>query len=584
MKPAGIRVSTFPRVVALLRPHGVRLLGAGAAMIGVATFTVLLAALIRPLFDDFLVPGAAPRSAWRLPLMLVILALGKGVCSYLAATAMGRVGQEVVATLRADVHAAVLAWPLGSHSAARGGDLLARVLADVDRLDTVVSEKLAALVREGLVALALAAYLLRLDPLLAAGSFLAAPFVAAALTAFGRRARTAGRRAQAELGTLASVFQEGVAGLRVVKAFQMEGSERSRFAGAVDRLRNANLGALRVAAASPPLMELLGGAAAAGVFLVGSSRIGEGRMTVGGFTSFLTTLLLLYTPVKKVSNANHFLQGSLAAAERIFEVLDAPREGAGGPYGERLGAPRVAIRLEGVWFRYAEDWVLRGVDLELPAGKVTALIGPSGGGKSTVATLLLRFAEPTRGRITWDGRDLREFNLATLRSRVALVPQEIVLFHETVASNIAAGRTDAARAAVVAAATAARAAGFVEALPGGYDTVLGERGETISQGQRQRLAIARALLRGAPLLILDEATSALDRGTEREVQEAIDGRPEGTTVLLIAHRLSAVEHADQVVVLDGGRVIEAGPRRELAGRPGVYNRMRRSFMQTGDGA
>jgi subfamily B ATP-binding cassette protein MsbA len=482
------------------------------------------------------------------------------------------------------VHAAVLAWPIGSHTAARGGDLLARVLADVDRLDTAVSEKLAGLVREGLVAIALAAYLVRLDPALAAGSFLAAPLVAAALTAFGRRARSAGRRAQAELGTLASVFQEGVTGVRVVKAFRMEGSERSRFAAAVGRLRAANLSALRVAAASPPLMEMLGGAAAAGVFLVGSSRIGDGRMTVGGFTSFLTTLLLLYTPVKKVSNANHFLQGSLAAAERIFEVLDAPREAVGEPEGEKLGAPRDAIRLEDVWFRYADDWVLRGVDLEIPAGKVTALIGPSGGGKSTVASLLLRFADPTRGRLTWDGRDLREIGLATLRDQVALVPQEIVLFHDTVARNVAGGREDVSRAALAAAVTAARAAEFVGALPQGYETVLGERGESISQGQRQRLAIARALVRGAPLLILDEATSALDRGTERGVQEAIDARPAGTTVLLIAHRLNAVEHADQIVVLDDGRVIEAGPRQDLARRPGAYARMRRSFLQLGDGA
>ena len=355
----------------------------------------------------------------------------------------------------------------------------------------------------------------------------------------------------------------------------MEGFEEGRLAGICRNLVRTNLRAIRTSALTPPLMELVGGVAAGVVFLYGSSRISAGEMTVGGFTSFLTTLLLMYTPVKKISNANSFLQQSLAAAERVFELLDIPSETASRAGDLRVGAPERGIRFEGVWFRYDEEWILRDVDLTLAAGKVMALVGVSGVGKSTLANLLLRFFEPQRGRILWDDVELRRTSLSSLREQIALVTQETILFHDTVERNIAYGREDVSPEEIERAARIANAYGFIQDLPQGFRTVIGERGERLSRGQRQRIAIARAVLKRAPVLILDEATSALDVETEEEVRVALDRLIERRTVLWIAHRLSTIRRADQIVVLQDGRVTETGRHRDLLAQSGTYARMHR---------
>ncbi|MGD8374560.1 MAG: ABC transporter ATP-binding protein [Acidobacteriota bacterium] len=567
-------MTTTRTFLALLRPYRGRLVLAGLCMAGVAVFTVELAALIRPLFDRFLVPAAVAERRWHLPLLLLAYYLGKGLCGYLGTVLTARVGQEVVAELRGRVQAAILTWPLGRFPEAHGGDLLSRALMDVDRLETAVSEKVGAVVREGLVLIGLAGWLVYLDPWLALGSALAAPLVVGALVGFGRRVRRYSRDAQRELGRLAAAFQEAVSGIRVVKAFGMERGEARRFRDVTRDLVRANLRAVRVGALTPPLMELLGGIAAAGVFLHGSTRIADGRMTIGGFTSFLTTLLLMYTPVKKISNANNYLQHSLAAAERVFEVLEVEPE----PLDRAGTAVRpltAGIRFEDVWFRYDGEWVLRGVDLELPRGRIVALVGASGAGKTTLANLLLRFHEPARGRILWDGSDLRSASLRSLREQVGLVTQETILFHDTVAGNIAYGCAEASREVIELAARLANADGFIRSLPGGYDATVGERGERLSLGQRQRIAIARALVKHAPVLILDEATSSLDVESEAEVAAALERLMEGRTVLLIAHRLSTVRRAHQILVLERGRITEAGDHETLLRRQGAYARMHR---------
>lgn len=568
-------MSPLRRVVLLLRPHRVALTGSVLCMAGVALFTVQLAALIRPLFDRVLIPLAGGEPALRFPLLLLLFYVGKGFCAYVSTVLNSRVGQEVVSALRCRVQAAVLRWPLASYAGRRTGDLLARALADVQQLETAVSEKLGSLAREGMVLVGLTSWLIYLDPGLALMSLLAAPVVVFSLSSFGRKVRRESRTAQARLGDLSARLQEEIAGIRVVKAFGMEDSEARRFAGVSRDLVAANLRAVRAAALAPPLMELVGGVAAAAVFWYGSGRVGGGVMTVGEFTSFLATLLLMYTPVKKMSNAHMVLQHALASAERVFEVLDRPQEAGLQEEGVLLAAPETGIRFENVWFRYQDEWVLRDVSFVLPAGKLVALVGVSGAGKSTLADLLLRFHQPQRGRITWDGVDLAQVSLRGLRAQISLVSQETVLFHDTVERNISYGRSDVTEAEVRAAAEDANADGFIRRLPKGYQEVVGERGERLSVGQRQRLAIARALVKRAPVLILDEATSSLDAETENQIQQALDRLIMRRTVLLIAHRLSTVRHADQILVLEDGGIIEKGDHHALLRNRGAYARMHR---------
>jgi len=571
-------MSTLRRVVQLLRPHRAALSASVLCMAGVALFTVQLAALIRPLFDRVLIPIDGREPALRFPLLLLLFYVGKGACAYVATVLTSRVGQEVISALRCRVQASVLRWPLASYAGRRTGDLLARALADVQQLETAVSEKLGSLAREGMVLLGLTGWLIYLDPALALASLLAAPVVVFSLSSFGRKVRRESRTAQARFGDLSARLQEEISGIRAVKAFGMEDSEAGRFAAVSRALVAANLRAVRAAALAPPLMELVGGCAAAAVFWYGSGRVGGGGMTVGGFTSFLATLLLMYTPVKKMSNAHMVLQHSLASAERVFQVLDQPQEPGLRQPGVLLAAPEEGIRFENVWFRYEETWVLRDVSFFLPAGKLVALVGASGVGKSTLADLLLRFHEPQRGRITWDGVDLAKASLPGLRAQISLVSQETILFHDSVERNISYGRADVTEAEIRSAAQDANADGFIRRLPKGYQEVVGERGQRLSVGQRQRLAIARALVKGAPVLILDEATSSLDGETESQIQQALDRLILRRTVLLIAHRLSTVRHADRILVLEDGGIIEAGDHHSLLMCQGAYARMHRVAM------
>lgn len=576
-------MSPLWRVVRLLRPHRAALSVSVLCMAGVALFTVQLVALIRPLFDRVLIPVEGRDPAVLFPLLLLLFYVGKGACAYGSSVLTSRVGQEVVSDLRCQVQGAVLRWPLASYTGRRTGDLLARVLADVQQLETAVSEKLGSLAREGMVLLGLTGWLIYLDPGLALTSLLAAPVVVFSLSSFGRKVRHESRIAQAKLGDLSARLQEEISGIRAVKAFGMEDSEAGRFAAVSRALVAANLRAVRAAALAPPLMELVGGFAAAAVFWYGSGRIGDGGMTVGGFTSFLATLLLMYTPVKKMSNAHMVLQHALASAERVFQVLDQTQEPGLRQPGVLLTAPEEGIRFENVWFRYEEEWVLRDVSFFLPAGKLVALVGASGAGKSTLADLLLRFHEPQRGRITWDGVDLARVSLPGLRAQISLVSQETILFHDSVERNISYGRSDVSEAEIRKAAQDANADGFIRRLPNGYQEVVGERGERLSAGQRQRLAIARALVKGAPVLILDEATSSLDGETESQIQQALDRLMLRRTVLLIAHRLSTVRRADQILVLEGGGIIETGDHHSLLQSQGAYARMHRvALSEPGD--
>jgi subfamily B ATP-binding cassette protein MsbA len=397
-----------------------------------------------------------------------------------------------------------------------------------------------------------------------------------------RRLRRYSRRGQESLGTLTALLQETIQGNRIVKAFGMEDYERRRFEAENHHLFGLYMKATRARATIQPIMEMLGAIGVAGVLWYGGYSVIHGLRSQGDFFGFLAALVLVYDPFKGLARANGQIQQGLASAERIFELLDEPTDVVERNAAVELPAFHDAIGFEGVTFRYppragddggAVEPALRDVDLVLRRGEVVALVGTSGGGKSTLADLIPRFYDPTAGRITFDGIDIREVTLASLRRQVGIVTQFTFLFNDTIRANVAYGSAEPSPEAVEAACRAAHAHEFITALPQGYETIVGELGVTLSGGQRQRIAIARALLKNAPILILDEATSALDSESERLVQDAIEKLMEGRTALVIAHRLATVRRADRIAVLADGRIVELGTHEELLERGDVYRRL-----------
>jgi subfamily B ATP-binding cassette protein MsbA len=436
-----------------------------------------------------------------------------------------------------------------------------------------VSETGADLARESLALLFFAALMFYYDPLLALFSLISAPIVIYPLVRLGQRVRRTSRRSQEALEMLSHISVEAFTGHRIVKAFGMERREAEKFARAGHYLYRTNMKVTAALSSLPPLMEILGGFAMAGALWYGSREIASGSLTLGEFLSFIAAMFLMYGPAKKLSRVNANLQQALSASERIFEMLDVHTEVREKPGASALAPFQRAIEFRDVAFGYEEGLgrILRGVSFTVHAGQMVAIVGRSGAGKTTLVNLLPRFYDVKGGAILIDGVDVRDVSLASLRRQIGFVTQETVLFDDTVAANIAYGTADAAPERIEAAARAAHAHDFITALPDGYNTIIGERGQRISGGQRQRLAIARAILKDAPILVLDEATSALDTEAELLVQEALANLMQNRTSIVIAHRLSTIRRADAIVVLERGRVAEIGRHDELVARPaGTY--------------
>jgi subfamily B ATP-binding cassette protein MsbA len=453
------------------------------------------------------------------------------------------------------------------------GAIASRVTTDVLLLRQALTDGAAVMIRDFTTVCVLLGVTFYLDWVLALVTFVVFPSVVLPLQRLSRKMRQLSRRGLDTLGDLSALLQETVVGNRVVKAFGMQGYEAARFGAESRRLLATYMRAARIQAFTSPMTEVLAAVGVAAVLAWGGASVVSGGRTIGGFLGFLSALVLLYEPFKKLVRTNNLFQTGLGAAQRIFDLLDEPGEEGADAGTHDLDGVRDAIRFEGVSFAYRSEPVLSGVDLTIRAGSVVALVGASGGGKSTIGDLIPRFYEVGAGRITIDGRDIREFRLESLRASIAVVTQFTFLFNDTVRANIAYGRPDLPAERVEEAARAANAHDFIRRLPLGYDTVVGELGVQLSGGERQRIAIARALLKDAPILILDEATSALDAESERAVQVAIERLMRGRTVVVIAHRLTTIRDADHIAVIGDGGILEQGTHAELLARAGAYRRL-----------
>jgi subfamily B ATP-binding cassette protein MsbA len=535
-------------------------------------------------FDAWLAQVDRAQILQLLPVLIVSVVLLKGFAYFGQYLLLNMIGQRVVADLRCAVFDRLLGLSPAFFARRHSGDLMSRLGSDAGAVEAAVTTAVASYLRDGLTVLVMLVSCFVLDWRLSLIAFGAVPVTLFPIVRLARRLKKVTVQSQAKLGRIAELVQEALSGMRVVQAFGMERYESDRFREENRRLVRIVRRSLMVRGFSSPLMEVLAAVGlSAAIWWVGG-RILSGELEPGKFLSFVTAVLMLYQPVKAIGKVGQVALQGAAAGERIFEILDA--ETAVPDTGTRALAPFAReVRFEQLRFGYDGDRiVLDGVDLTIRRGEVVALVGSSGGGKTTLANLLPRFYDPSAGRITVDGVDLREVTLQSLRAQLAVVTQETVLFNDTVRANIAYGRPGLSIEDVERAARLAHAHGFISALPQGYDTVIGEKGTLLSGGQRQRIAIARAFLKDAPILVLDEATSALDAESEREVQRALEslmGLDESggrrRTTLVIAHRLSTIRHADRIAVIAAGRIVEIGRHDQLLARGGEYARLHRIF-------
>jgi len=502
-------------------------------------------------------------------MLLPLVGLIRGVSEYGSKYLIQWVGSRVVMDLRDGMFAHLNKLSLGFFVQSRSGDVISRITNDTTVVQGSVSTVVEDIAKEPMTIVAVIAYILFLDPWLALISITLFPVCIIPVMLFGKRVRRFARESQQRISDLVSILQEGVAGVRIIKAFGMEAYEQGRFHQQNKLFFSRNMKVTRARAAIEPLIVFIT-TIGFSLLLVYVQAV---QMKAGEFITFAGAMVMLYTPVKKLSRIHLQIEQAAASAERIFEVLDSPVEVVERPGAVEMTGAIDHIGFSGVSFAYGDKTVLDQINLDVKAGTRVALVGGSGAGKTTLVSLIPRFYDPGHGEIRINGRNIAGLTLSSLRKQIGLVTQDTVLFNDTVANNIAYGMRSASRAAIVEAATRANAHEFITAMPDGYDTVIGELGSRLSGGQRQRLAIARAMLRNPPIMLLDEATSALDTESERLVQSALNELMKGRTVFAIAHRLSTIINSDLILVMDQGRIVQSGRHEELLAQGGIYKRL-----------
>jgi subfamily B ATP-binding cassette protein MsbA len=602
-------VKTFRRLLVYFGRYRGRALFALFAMVLVSASTVVMLFLVGKVIDDALGAGsaqqlsgfghAAPSRAAPLlraldagyaaaraaaerqgvsvrfaaPVLLFLALVVKNVCSFISEAELNGVGVAMVRDLRRDAYDRLLGQSARVYAETPTGDLLSRMLADVEQVQTAFGHNLTDLVQGALTLMLVLIYVFSLNARLAFIVLLLAPVVLLPIVVNTRRLGRAAASARERIGEIGALLSETLRGHRLIKTYAMEPFEARRFGEVNDRYFSANRRTVRLQAANSPRMEVLTGVCLSALFIYAAGQIHAERMRVGDLFSFLAALMLMYKPLKDVTRINMAVQIALSAARRIFEVIDRQSEIVEKPGAPDLRPFSAAIRYEKVTFGYGAEAVLVDLDLTIRRGETVALVGPSGAGKTTMINLLPRLYDPMSGSVTLDDVDIRDVTLASLRRQISLVTQDTILFDSTVRENIAYGQSNPPEDKVRAAAKAAYADEFVDRLPGGYDTRVGEDAVRLSGGQKQRLAIARAIYKDAPILILDEATSQLDAESEALVGRALSNLLQGRTALVIAHRLATVRRADRIVVLDAGRIVESGTHEELLTRLGLYRRL-----------